>query len=705
MSPLPTTTDYFSGNGAVRACLRSTDWSGSPLGSPSGWPQELHVVVSLILNSRFPMFVAYGPELALIYNDEYIPMLGDKHPACLGRPMPEVWAEIWPVISPIVEAATGGGSLYYEDLPLMIKRREYLEQAWFTFSYSPLQDLAGKVTGLYCVVSETTKQVEAKRGQAFQLMLSDRLRPLSSADEIVSTASESLGRELEVSRVLYAECDDAAGTFFIRRDWNRSGVPSIAGEIRRLDDFGPAIIRALRAGDMMIVDDVRSDPLTAPYAAAYAAIGVRANLAVPLVKNGVLTAILSLQDSEPRYWSANEIGIASDMAERTWSAVENAVAQAGLRDANQRKDEFLAMLAHELRNPLAPISAAAQLLEKGTLDPHGLKHTSQVISRQVRHMTGLVDDLLDVSRVTRGQVSIQRLPQEMASVVASAVEQVRPLMEMRRHRLVLDTGGGPAYVLGDHNRLVQVLTNILNNAAKYTPDGGHIAVRMETTDAQVKITVADNGIGMPPELQPRVFDLFAQAERTSDRSQGGLGLGLALVKSLVELHDGHVSCSSEGPDCGSSFVVRLPRHAMPLQPSERREHPRGAPAAASRRIMIVDDNADAATMLALLLEAAGHEVIVEYGPLDAIAAASAAEPAICVLDIGLPEMDGYELARRLRRQKGMEEALLIAVTGYGQESDRLKAIEAGFDHHMVKPVDAGKLLRIVGGPRQAQALQ
>ena len=691
-----TQSGLFAGAGDVRTCLRTHDWSESPLGPPSGWPPELLTVVSLMLNSKFPMFVAWGPDLALIYNDEYVPMLGDKHPACLGGRMPQVWSEIWPVIAPIAEAALEGRSVYFEDLPLSIKRRGYLEQAWFTFSYSPLENLEGQITGLHCVVAETTAQVEVKRGQAFQLMLSDRLRHLNNADEIVATASGILGRELGVSRVLYAECDDLRGTFFIRRDWNAEGVASIAGEIRRLDDFGPAAVKQLRAGERMTVADVASDPLTNDSAAAYASIGVRANLAFPLVKNGVLSVILSLHDANVRHWSANEISIASDMAERTWSAVENARAQASLLEANQRKDEFLAMLAHELRNPLAPISAAAELMEKAALDAKGIRRTSEVIGRQVRHMTGLLDDLLDVSRVTRGQVLIERLPQDMAEVVASAVEQARPLMQARRHELGLELGSEQACVLGDHNRLVQVLTNILNNAAKYTPDGGRIRLRMETTPEQVKVSVQDNGIGIAHALQPRVFDLFAQAERTADRSQGGLGLGLALVKSLVELHDGAVSCSSAGANLGSTFEVRLPRYAKPHPPMERRERERSAAPPSRHHVMIVDDNEDAAIMLGMLLEASGHDVVVQNGSLRALEAAGGMRPAVCILDIGLPEMDGYELARRMRKLEGMEQALLIAVTGYGQEDDRRKALDAGFDHHMVKPVDAAKLLRIVG---------
>ena len=317
----------------------------------------------------------------------------------------------------------------------------------------------------------------------------------------------------------------------------------------------------------------------------------------------------------PRIWRDSEIRMAHEMAEHTWSALESAQAQGELRESNQRKDEFLAMLAHELRNPLAPISAAAELMELAPLDAERVRATSQVIGRQVRHMTGLVDDLLDVSRVTRGQVTINQAPQDMKAAVASAVEQVRPLIHARNHRLTLELGPDAAQVLGDETRLVLILTNLLNNAATYTPEGGHLRLVMATEASQVLVRVIDDGIGIAPELQPRVFDLFAQAERTFDRSQGGLGLGLALVKSLVSLHGGQVSCHSDGANQGSCFTVRLPRFEPLPQAPERRRHARPQAAGGNHRIMIVDDNEDAATMLGMLMEAAGHEVMVENGSL------------------------------------------------------------------------------------------
>jgi len=367
-----------------------------------------------------------------------------------------------------------------------------------------------------------------------------------------------------------------------------------------------------------------------------------------------------------------------------------------LRDADRRKDEFLAMLAHELRNPLAPIGAAAHLLRLGRLDDERVRHTSQIIGRQVDHMTHLINDLLDVSRVTRGLVELEMAPLDIRHVVTDAIEQVAPLMQKRRHHLHSHMPPDTTIVEGDKKRLVQVLANILNNAAKYTDEGGSITLTSEVRADHVIIEVADNGIGMTPELAARAFDLFAQAERSSDRSAGGLGLGLALVKSLVELHRGSVTCDSPGPGQGSRFRVCLPRLVSDdAAGPELGAGPAAAPSAASLRVLIVDDNADAAAMLAMVLETYGHRVHVEHGSLAALDHARAAPPDVCILDIGLPEIDGNELARRLRAQPETRNTVLIAVTGYGHDSDRRKSLVAGFDHHLVKPADTAQLAAIL----------
>jgi PAS domain S-box-containing protein len=1226
---------FFQGEGEIRSLLRTNDWSASPLGHPQTWPQELLTVVQLMLDSNFPMVVAWGPELGFLYNDAYVPIMGDKHPSSLGLRFEDVWSEVWLDISPIVDKALAGTSSYFEDLPLTLLRKGYPEQAWFTFSYSPVRDSTGAVAGMYCTVIETTSRVLSEKRQAFQLELADRIRSLAAPDDITAAASELLGRHLGVSGVFYAEVDEANGTFFIRRDWVQHGVKSVAGEVRRLDDFGPEIIATFRSGKVVVINNVASDPRTAKYAHAYIKEGVHSNLAIPLIKSGRLIATLGLHKAEPYDWTQRDIELAQDVAERTWSAVENARAQAelraerdrsqrllegmdegfkfldsdfrvrqinagvlrmekrpaseiigktlweawpgtedlpmtrayrramkeqvpvnleqfydfpdgrrlwldihaypaneglavfyrditekknaeqalraaeenirnhhsylrllldctnegfysvdrnglttlcnapflrmlgfereedalgkklhdvihhsypdgshydrkdcpiyraaqtgepayiedelffrldgssfpveykvqpvwrdgrlegavctfvditqrkhaeeklretasrleftleaaqvgdwdldlvndtayrslrhdqcfgysepiadwgfekfiqhvhpedrefveqqfrtsvselkdwhfecrvvwpdqsihwigahgsiyhvnnkptrmagivfditerkqaeealreserraleaarqaeserrrlnalleaapvgiivadhkgnlqqvnrankllwgehpfsknvdeyiewkgrwadgsekhgrrlaphewamaralhgeeaprdiveiepfdepgvrrtilncgssikdgegkivgavvaqmditdrikaeeALRQADRRKDEFLAMLAHELRNPLAPLSAAADLLSFAALDPQRVKQTSEVIARQVRHMAGLVDDLLDVSRVTRGLVELNKMDVDVKHIITDAVEQVSPLIEAKHHHLGIDLAPEPAHVLGDQKRLVQILTNVLNNAAKYTPEGGNIHLKMEVQDEQVILRVRDNGIGIEPELQPHLFGLFAQAKRSSARSQGGLGLGLALVKSLVELHGGKVTCFSEGVGKGSQFTVTLPRLVQKATVKEELHTNRNSQTAEKKlRILVVDDNVDAAQMLAMFLEASGHEVLVEHASKQALDRARIEVPDVCILDIGLPEMDGYALARCLRSQPETATSVLIAATGYGQEQDKKNALTAGFDHHLVKPVDATKLAFLIDG--------
>ena len=373
------------------------------------------------------------------------------------------------------------------------------------------------------------------------------------------------------------------------------------------------------------------------------------------------------------------------------SALRARKRQYAMREVDRRKDEFLAMLAHELRNPLAPVSAASDLLKLPNLDRKKIKQTSEIISRQVKHMTGLIDDLLDVSRVSRGLVTLDRHVHDARQIVTNAIEQVRPLIDGRRHRLTLQTSPELVYVEGDQKRLVQIISNVLNNAAKYTPEGGEIVLSMDADTSTVTLTIKDNGIGMNPDVIEHIFDMFSQAERTSDRTQGGLGIGLALVKNLVQLHGGTVTAASEGHGRGSLLKLTFPRSfhvdelASELKPN--------IPLVTQLKLLLVDDNVDAAVMLGLFLELGGHHVTVVHtgtAALDAVARMQRVDA--CLLDIGLPDMDGKDLAKQLRFIPVTAGAMLIAITGYGQESDRRNTWEAGFDHHYVKPVDMASLL-------------
>jgi len=385
-------------------------------------------------------------------------------------------------------------------------------------------------------------------------------------------------------------------------------------------------------------------------------------------------------------------------------AREQAV-RADAEAASRAKDEFLAMLGHELRNPLAPIVTGIELIK--LRNDGGLDREHQVIERQVTHLVRLVDDLLDVSRITRGKIALKKQPVSLPQLVARAVEMASPVLEENRHHLKLDVpSSGELWVDGDETRLAQVIANLLSNAAKYTEPGGRIEVTARREGDEVALCVSDNGIGIPPDMLSRIFELFTQGKRGIDRSQGGLGLGLTLVRRLVEAHGGQVVAESDGVGCGSRFTVRLP--ALPARADEVQEEAgrRGSPELdrTARRILVVDDNKDAAELLADLLRGAGHEVTVAHDGPQALELAGPFRPEIAVLDIGLPVMDGYELGARLTEAGGP--LRLFAVTGYGQEHDRARSRDAGFELHMVKPIDPAALLAAVDGrtppPRAAE---
>jgi PAS domain S-box-containing protein len=359
----------------------------------------------------------------------------------------------------------------------------------------------------------------------------------------------------------------------------------------------------------------------------------------------------------------------------------------------RRKDEFLAMLAHELRNPIAPIRYAAERLGAGKSTPESLQWTREVIERQVDQLTRLVDDLLDVSRISRGKVRLDLEPVDVDAVVSRAVDTARPLIEARKQDLKLTRPGQRLRVRGDASRLAQVVSNLLNNAAKFTPERGQIDVSIAAEEADrqrwVRIAVTDNGVGIAPGMLPEIFNLFAQADTAPGRSQGGLGIGLTLVRSFVEMHGGTVSGSSEGAGRGSTFVVRLPL----LSDAEARQSAAttaqtlaAGTGVAARKILVVDDDLDVAESLSLWLHDSGHDVRVAHTGEQALAEAQAFRPDLLLIDVGLPGMNGHEAARRLRALPEIDDAVLVAVTGYGHEDDRRLSREAGFDHHCVKPL-------------------
>jgi len=368
-------------------------------------------------------------------------------------------------------------------------------------------------------------------------------------------------------------------------------------------------------------------------------------------------------------------------------------ARMALENADRQKNEFLAMLAHELRNPLAPIRNAGEILSR-TLPAESPGHAMvAMVKRQVSQLTRLVDDLLDVSRITQGRVELQCRPLDLGSVVSQAIETAEPLFQARQHEVSIVSSYRALYVNGDMARLVQCVVNILTNAAKYTDTGGTIRVETSAEDTDAVITVADSGAGISADLLPRVFDLFVQGERTLDRSLGGLGIGLSVAKRLIEMHRGRLTAASPGLGQGATFEIRLPRLERPHEVAGRGEGFK----ATSKRILIVDDNADAANSLAQVLALDGHVAEAVYSASAALKRAASFAPEIVLLDLGLPEMDGYEVARRLRQRPAFVGVRIVALTGYGQSEDLRRSREVGFDDHLTKPVDFAALERVLAG--------
>jgi signal transduction histidine kinase len=376
---------------------------------------------------------------------------------------------------------------------------------------------------------------------------------------------------------------------------------------------------------------------------------------------------------------------------------ERRAAEAALRDADRRKDEFLATLAHELRNPLAPMVNAVAILRRAGKDEHVAERAHSMMERQLAQMVRLVDDLLDVARITTGKLTVRRESIELAPIVRSAVETVRPLIDARKHELTVSLPEQPIYLHADATRLGQVFSNLLNNAAKYTEDGGRIAFSASVEDGWLTVQVTDNGIGIAPETLSRVFEMFAQVDQSIERKQAGLGVGLTLARRLIELHEGTLEVRSPGLGKGSTFTVRLP---LAARTAEHRSTSNGATppeGAQPFRILIVDDNADFATSLSMLLQSLGHDVRVAHDARAGFAAAREFAPHFAFLDIGLPEINGYQLAAQLRASPATEGTTLVAVSGWGQLKDRVRSQEAGFTLHLVKPIELEQIRTVLSG--------
>ncbi|HVR98851.1 MAG TPA: ATP-binding protein [Thermoanaerobaculia bacterium] len=427
---------------------------------------------------------------------------------------------------------------------------------------------------------------------------------------------------------------------------------------------------------------------------------VRSLISVPLRPRSRPLGVLTFASMQPgRHYNLDDLELVQGLAYSAALALDNSRLFQRVVEEDRRKDEFLAMMAHELRNPLAPIVNMVEMLRLRGDDPEARHRATEMVGRQARHMARLLDDLLDVSRITYGKIGLRKEKVELCDVVRRALDGARPLFEAHGHRTTLTLPPDPIWLEADPARLEQVFANLLNNAAKFTPPGGKVGVEVTVQDDHAAVSVQDDGPGIPSELRSRIFDPFVQEDRSLDRPYGGLGIGLTLVRTLVTLHGGGVEAHSEGPGRGSEFVVRLPivsqEALLYTAPAAGAEHA----AAAKAKVLIVEDNPDAAQALSELLELWGHEVAAAMDGPAALKVVESFRPDVVLMDIGLPGMDGYELARRLRERPDLAGAHFIALTGYGQEADRRRSAEAGFDDHLTKPADPGVLRNLLANTR------
>jgi PAS domain S-box-containing protein len=559
---------------------------------------------------------------------------------------------------------------------------------------------AGQVRGWVGVCVDVTASLQAEAAlklseERFRFLdrLGQATRSQTDANQVMEITTRLLGEYLGASRCAYADVEADGNRFTIRSDWALPGVASSVG-IYSLDSFGPRAMAQLSRGETLVLGDVDAELGEEGGAPMFTAIGIKAVICAGLVKGGRLVAMMALHQSQPREWLPREVALLEDVVERSWAHIERVRDSAVLREQDRRKDEFLATLAHELRNPLAPIKYAVSMMRLSP-EPQAQTRAQEVIDRQVSQMSRLIDDLLDLSRINRGQIQLQREPVRLRPLLERAVETARPAIETARHELTIEVPEEDLLLQVDAARIVQVVGNLLNNAAKYTPDGGRITMSARRDGSMAAIEVRDNGIGIPPDQQDKLFQMFTQVDHTSVRGKGGLGIGLALVRTLVHMHGGTVRIHSDGQDEGTRVLVELPlaeQRRAPAGPATPNASDAGAD---GRRVLVVEDNRDGLETLLALLDMLGYEVSGAADGREALEQARSFRPHIILLDLGLPVMDGLEVARALRADPAFTDVFIAALTGWGAEADRRRTAEAGFDAHLTKPVELGALEEVL----------
>lgn len=568
-----------------------------------------------------------------------------------------------------------------------------------SLTISPIRNAEGEIVGVSKIARDITDRM--RTGEALRKQ-TERLRLLWEAAAVVLTADNpdamlrgllaKIGAHLGVDTYFNFVVNESGDALLLA---SCGGIPvETARTITRLE-FGQSICGTVALHRQPIVAN-HIQQSEDPKAQLVKSFGIRAYACNPLLVGDRLLGTLSFASRMKDQFDRDEVAFIETLCHYVTVAYERLRLLTELKETDRRKDEFLATLAHELRNPLAPVRNAVQVLRLKGPDEPELRWGRDVIERQVEHLARLIDDLMDISRITRNALELRKQPIELADVISGAVESSRPALEQRGHELTVTLPRQPIYLNSDLVRLAQVFLNLLNNAAKYTEPGGHIWLTAEQHGSEVVVRVKDNGVGIPAEKLPHLFEMFFQVDRTMGRSQGGLGIGLSLVRRLVELHGGRVEARSEGVGKGSEFIVRLPVLVeKPRSLQSQGSSGDGNTKATARRILVVDDNRDSADSLSMLLRMTGHQVHTAYDGVDGVEAAERFRPDVVLLDIGMPNLSGEDVCRRIRAETWGNGMTLIALTGWGQHEDRRRTMEAGFDAHMVKPVDTSALIKLL----------
>lgn len=635
----------------------------------------------------------------------------------------------WPTHELAVAVETGR----FEDEGWRLRKGN--NRYWANVVITTLRNDSGQVIGFSKVTRDLTER-RASEENSRRLVVEQAARAAAEENALLAQRQEASLRFVADASRLLAEVTDVPSTLqkvaslavphFA--DWCAVDMVQDDGSVERMavahadpakvelahrlyreyppDPSAPmGVPHILRTGQSEILEDISDSFLESTVKDAemlriVRELGLRSYIGVPLLLRGKAVGVLTFIGAESqRRFTQADLRVAENLAERAAVAIENARLYQQLKLADQRKDEFLAMLGHELRNPLAPIRTALQLMKMPEATPQMIADARDTSERQVQHMVRLVDDLLDVSRIMRGRIDIRREVVGLAEILRRGAEIAQPMLDAHGQHLLTALPDQPLYLEADPSRLAQVVSNLLHNAAKFSPRAGRIWLTLEQQGDQAVIRVKDEGAGIRPDLLPHIFDLFVQDDRTLERSQGGLGIGLTVVSRLVEMHGGTISATSGGLGLGAEFTITLP--GLCAAPREAGSAPQEKAAGVSRRVLVVDDNVDSASMLGLLLKNSGHQVRLAHSGPAAITAAEDFLPELILLDIGLPGMNGYEVARRLRQQPRFNGTVLAALTGYGQETDRQRSEQAGFDLHYVKPLAPKTLEALVADPRGA----